>query len=64
MPFDVFHAAIEEVLYRPVFTHEFGLNIDGLRKEFLRENPTPTFEDIINLIPEEKSMIVQIQNKL
>ena len=31
--FDKFHEGIEKLLGRPVFTHEFGLNIDGLREE-------------------------------
>ena len=35
MPFDVFHKAVEEALQRPVFTHEFGLNWDGLKKELV-----------------------------
>ncbi len=58
MPFNVFHEAIEKALGRPVFTHEFGLNRDGLKKELLGEAPTPSFEDIINLIPEDKRLIV------
>ena len=32
-PFDVFHEAVEKSLGRPVFTHEFGLNYDGICKE-------------------------------
>ena len=58
MPFDVFHEAIEKTLGRPVYTHEFGLNIDGLKKELLGETPPPTMEDIINMIPEEKRVLV------
>lgn len=33
MPFDKFHEAIEKTLGRPVFTHEFGLNREGLENE-------------------------------
>lgn len=58
MPFDVFHEAIEKTLGRPVYTHEFGLNMEGLRKELLGETPAPTMEDIINMIPEEKRVLV------
>lgn len=58
MPFNVFHEAMEKALGRPVFTHEFGLNRDGLKKELLGEAPTPSLEDIINLIPEDKRLIV------
>ena len=57
MPFDVFHEAIEECLGRPVFTHEFAY-IEMLRQEFLGEKESPTLEGIINLIPEEKRLLV------
>jgi hypothetical protein len=60
MPFDVFHGAVERVLGRPVFTHEFGMNVEGLRNEFLKEQKAPTFEEIVNLIPEDKRMLVVI----
>lgn len=62
MPFDVFHKAVEETLGRPVWTHEFGLNYDGLVKEFLGEAEAPTMEEILNLIPEEKRLIVLVKD--
>ena len=58
MPFDVFHNAIEKTLGRPVFTHEFGMNREGLMRELFDGAPKPSFEDIMNLIPEEKRVIV------
>ncbi len=57
-PFDVFHEAVEKSLGRPVFTHEFGMNYDGLCKEFLGEVPSPTMEEILSLIPEEKRIVI------
>lgn len=33
MPFGEFHKAVEDALGRPVWTHEFGLNRDGLLAE-------------------------------
>ena len=33
VPFALFHKGIEELLGRPVWTHEFGTNIKGLREE-------------------------------
>ena len=60
MPIDVFHKAIKEALGRPVFTHEFGLNRDGLRKELHGEKEPPTLEEIINLIPDDKRILIQI----
>lgn len=58
MPFDLFHKAVEEALGRPVWTHEFGLNWDGLIKELNGESPSPTFEEIIDMIPEEKRILI------
>ena len=58
VPFNVFHRSIEKVLDRPIFTHEFGLNYNRLVAEYLGKNPKPSFEDIINLIPEEKRIVI------
>ena len=58
VPFTVFHKAIETSLNRPVFTHEFGLNREGLLKELLGESKTPTLEEIIGLLPKEKTIVV------
>ena len=58
MPFSVFHEAVEKTLGRPVCTHEFGLNFHGLKDELFNGKQAPTLEEIINLIPEEKRLIV------
>ncbi len=60
MPFDVFHEAVEKALGRPVWTHEFGLNWDGLGRELTHCSPAPTMQEIIDLIPAEKRIIVEI----
>jgi len=60
VPFDVFHAATEKVLNRSVWTHEFALNHDGLIAEYLGQKPKPSFEDIMNLIPEEKRIVISV----
>ena len=39
MPFTVFHEAVEKTLGRPVFTHEFGLNYQGIKDD----SPVPIF---------------------
>ena len=57
MPFDVFHEALEKTLGRPVYTHEFALNAEGIKKELLGKKAPPTLEEIINLIPEDKRII-------
>lgn len=57
-PFDVFHQALEKALGRPVWTHEMGLNWDGLVDELNGDKPMPSFEDIVNLVPEHKRLVV------
>jgi hypothetical protein len=59
IPFERFHEAVENVLGRPVYTHEFGLNADGLKAEFLGEKKAPTLKEIIELIPKEKRIILR-----
>jgi hypothetical protein len=58
MPFDKFHEAMEHVLCRPVWTHEFGLNRDGLMAEMTKDRPAPTFDDILALLPADKTVLV------
>ena len=58
MPFSVFHKAIEVALGRSVYTHEFGLNRDGLRSELNGERSPMTFAEVIDLIPTDKTVIV------
>ena len=43
---------------RPIFTHEFGLNRKGLRDELFNGAEAPTLEQIIEMIPEEKRVII------
>jgi hypothetical protein len=57
-PFDVFHEAVEKSLGRPVFTHEFGLNYQGICEEFLGEKESPTIDEILNMIPQEKLIVI------
>ena len=37
MPFGVFQEAMEKALERPVFIHEFGMNVNNLKKELLEK---------------------------
>lgn len=60
MPWEVFHEAVGVALGRPVYTHEFGLNAEGLRKELADEAPAPSFAEIVALIPEEARVIVAL----
>jgi len=58
MPFGEFHKAVEEALGRPVWTHEFGLNRDGLRDELAGKVGAPSFAEIISMLPAEKTTII------
>jgi hypothetical protein len=57
MPFGLFHEAMEEALKRPVYLHEFGLNLDGLILEFMGESDEPTWNDLERIIPDNKPML-------
>ena len=57
MDFSDFQDAVEKSLGRPVWTHEFAYP-DLLRQEFLGRRPSATFEDILNLIPAEKRVLL------
>lgn len=59
MLFNIFHEAIEKTLDRHVFTHEFALNIEGLKKKNLKKQP-PIFEEILNLIQQEKLILIKL----
>ena len=61
IPFSVFHKAMEKTLGRSVWTHEFGLNRKGLMKELMMGAEPPTLEEIINLIPKEKRIIIELK---
>jgi hypothetical protein len=60
MPFADFHKAIEATLGRPVWTHEFALDIDGLQAELMGEREKPSFAEIMALIPADKLVIVGV----
>lgn len=59
MDFSRFNEAISKVLDRDVYTHEFAFH-EGLIKEYLGVKNAPTFEEIMDLIPEEKRIIIGI----
>jgi hypothetical protein len=58
MSFSVFHEAVENSLGRPVWTHEFGLNRQGLIDELNGSKKAPSFEQICALLPAEKTVVV------
>lgn len=60
VPFDVFQEAVETTLGRPVFTHEFALNFDGIMSELRGECNPPTLQEIVNMIPADKRFVVAV----
>lgn len=58
MDFSSFHQAMEVVLKRPVFTHEFASH--ALKEEYLGTKEPPTYQEIIDLIPKEKLLILKL----
>lgn len=60
MPFAEFHEAVEQVLGRPVFTHEFASadQPGGLREEAAGIAPQRSLGDILALIPPHKLILV------
>jgi hypothetical protein len=61
MPFGEFHKAVEEALGRPVWTHEFGLNRDGLLAEMQGKASAPSFAEILALLPADGTMVVAVE---
>ena len=61
MPFAIFHEAVEKSLNRPVYQHEFASSsIAGLQQEFLGKRKAPSFQEIIELIPEDKRILITL----
>lgn len=63
VPFSLLHGRIEELVGRPVFTHEMALNWEGLCREARWEAPGSTLADVIELIPEEKRIVLIADDK-
>ena len=57
--FGRFQNAMNTVLGRSVFTHEYAFR-ENLVLEYLGEKQTPTLEEIIDLIPKEKRVLIGI----
>jgi hypothetical protein len=60
MPFDRFHEGVEQLLGRPVFTHEFAYSSEpgGLRDEATGKAKRPTLDQILTLVPAKKRLLV------
>jgi len=49
--------SLSQALGRPVFTHELAFPSE-LKAELEGRKGAPTFEDIVNLLPKEKTIVV------
>ena len=59
IPFDLLHQRIEELLLRPVWTHELG-NVDALIAEIL-SSQRATMDDIMAKVTAEKLIVVNVE---
>jgi len=59
MDFARFHEALESVLGRPVWTHELA-NRDRIVAEYEGKRDAPTFQEIVELIPEHQRLVVEV----
>jgi len=57
IPFSRFHEAVEKALGRPVWTHEFA-KPDLIGAELAGTRDAPSMEDIIGMLPPEKTVVV------
>jgi hypothetical protein len=64
MDFSAFHKAVEKACGRPVWTHEFAFGGRvRLSAEILKERPAPSMEQILDLLPREKTIVVLVDDK-
>ena len=59
VPFSLFHQAMEQELGRSVWTHEFAF-YDNIKEEYEKKRKKPSFQEILELIPEEKRIIINV----
>ena len=57
--FNLFRESVEFALARPVFTHEFAY-FDNLRAELAGLKNVPTSQQILDQIPAEKRIVIEI----
>lgn len=61
VPFSLFHEAITTVFERSVYTHEFA-DRNALQQEFLKNKPAPTLQAIMDMIPPEKRITIDLSD--
>jgi hypothetical protein len=60
MPWSEYHSAVEDALGRDVYTQEFGSSgVGQLQAEFRGDASAPTLQEIIELLPADKRIVVR-----
>ena len=59
IPFRIFHKAVGVTLGRPVLVHELAHSAD-LLAEIIGTHEAPTLQTVIDMIPEEKRVILDL----
>jgi hypothetical protein len=60
MDFGRFHEAVEKILGRSVWTHEFA-DPDKLRLECMKVRKAPSLTEIFNMLPKDKTIIAIVK---
>ena len=61
IPFEMIHQRIEELVGRPVWTHEMGLNWEGLCREAKWETEGATLQEVIELVPRHQRLVIEVK---
>ena len=57
-----FRAAVSESLGRPVQLFEFGsVGMPRLEEEFLGKRPRATLEEVLSLLPPERTIVIRLE---
>ena len=62
MPWEIFQKTVEDVLKRPVYTHEFATP-ELLIKELRGQRLPPIIEELLEQLPKDKTIIVAISGE-
>jgi hypothetical protein len=63
VPFSLIHGRIEALVGRPVWTHELGLNWEGLCREARWKSRPATMDEVLDLLPPEKRVVVCVEGE-
>jgi len=64
LPLSVYHDALNAALKREVYTHELAYNREGLKRELLGDERLPTMQEILEMIPADKRVVIWPDGKV